>query len=283
MNLAVLKHRLGLLEDAERFHVKALELYNYTDKALSNFAGFLRDQGRDEDAVNLLSQRIFVDDGCLRDDNIETLAVLTQWNRSKNCVLGAQEHYPLSSVSLVTALSRLGRIVDSSKILTQVSRSGDDQAGVVVSEIHLLVQYYKPNLKTRRDEIDRVLRRNLENEFITRIHVFVSSSDQLPLESDKIRIVPYEELRMTFRDALRYAQLNLQDQIVILANADIIFDDSLRRLLSCRNVSLSTCNGTATLGGACSFDSPKRSARRMDFLSSSIGISHTSSRRRIFI
>lgn len=243
MNLAVLKHRLGSFNDAEKFHRKALELHNYTDTALSNFAGFLRDRGRDQDAVNLLTQRLFNNEVS---DDMDTLATLTQWSSNKNIesvllnnisrsyVLHAREQYPLSCVSLVTALSRLGQIVDSSKILEKISQSMNDHNQVQFGskqQIHLIVQYYKPNLKTRREEIENVLRRNIENKYVNMIHLFVSSADLPVQKNEKIRIVPYEESRLTFRDALRYAQ-SLQNQIVILANADIMFDESLRNLLN---------------------------------------------------
>ena len=96
----------------------------------------------------------------------------------------------------------------------------------------LITQYYKANTKNfdysqnRQLEIDYCLLQNVSNIYIKEIHLLVEKIYELPVVSDKIVQVCIGK-RLTYYDAFNYYNINLKNQICILANADIYMDNSL--------------------------------------------------------
>lgn len=97
-------------------------------------------------------------------------------------------------------------------------------------EYNLLVTYWDKHDRLEDFEISFV--KNIENKFIKRIYVFYENfSGCRPdfLESEKVSIIPVAEIakHKTFYD---FANQYLDGQLVIMANADIYFDESLEEL-----------------------------------------------------
>ncbi len=95
--------------------------------------------------------------------------------------------------------------------------------------------YHDPDAR-RRGELRECLRRNADNNLLQEIHVFSEDAvESVDLQSDplfsldKMRLIPHRR-RMTYRDFFNYANQNLPGRKVIIANADIFFDQSLALL-----------------------------------------------------
>ena len=101
-------------------------------------------------------------------------------------------------------------------------------------EIHLITQWYADINSTRYHELYYALDQNIKNKYISSIHLLQDSNYQktkFPFHSKNIRIVQLPtKSRLLVSQALQYAQKFLRGQIVILANLDIYFDDSLKLL-----------------------------------------------------
>ena len=89
----------------------------------------------------------------------------------------------------------------------------------------LLTEYFKPKSARRFSEYLYTLHENIENKFIDKIILFVSDNARLNFESNKIQIIALDQ-RPTFQYMIDYCNQNFDD-ICILGNSDIIFDDSL--------------------------------------------------------
>ena len=98
----------------------------------------------------------------------------------------------------------------------------------------LLTGFYHDPDPRRRGELLECIKRNVANDWIDEVRVFIedatapetisSSADQ-----HKLTLIPSGR-RVTFRFLFDYANENLKGQAVVVANADIFFDESLRRL-----------------------------------------------------
>lgn len=94
----------------------------------------------------------------------------------------------------------------------------------------LLTQYFEPPVKVRQDEIDSCLRMNIDNPLITKIYLFVERDYNLS-RFDHIKLsIQNIQRRLTYDLAFLYANTHLRDQICILANSDICFDETLAKL-----------------------------------------------------
>jgi len=103
--------------------------------------------------------------------------------------------------------------------------------------IILIYQYFKVESidneyqQKRQDEIDLCLIINNNNKYIDEIHLLVEELYDLSFISNttKIKQIVINK-RLSYQDAFRYYNINLSNQICILSNADIYYDDSLNIL-----------------------------------------------------
>ncbi|KAF0218738.1 MAG: methyltransferase/glycosyl transferase fusion [Geobacteraceae bacterium] len=98
-------------------------------------------------------------------------------------------------------------------------------------KIHLIVQYYKCDREDRQQEIDSCLVNNLQNPYISMIHLLTEEQfdlSQFP-NQEKIGQTVIKE-RLTFEKAFQYANQFQSHDFWMLANADIYFDESLLHL-----------------------------------------------------
>jgi hypothetical protein len=115
------------------------------------------------------------------------------------------------------------------------------------NEIHLITQWYYETIHRRRLELVHVLRMNVINDAITKIHFIENSKNCTVLEdvlvdadfpSDLLRsklIIAYQkdvnpERRLTQAQALVYANQWIPTGYAVIVNLDIIFDQSFQLL-----------------------------------------------------
>jgi hypothetical protein len=95
--------------------------------------------------------------------------------------------------------------------------------------LHLLIDYYKftgPN-PNRQVELDTCFIDNINNKNFYKVHVF--SDDILPSITKRV-IHNKPNKRLTYRDYFDYAADNIPEgDIVVLANSDIYFDDTISK------------------------------------------------------
>lgn len=103
--------------------------------------------------------------------------------------------------------------------------------------INLFINYYKTENKARRKEIDNTLILNIENPLIDKIFLLIENKEYFYKKSPKIEYV-YISKRPTyqvfFEIVNRYTKEN---NINIISNSDIYFDDSLNKI----NISENEC------------------------------------------
>ena len=131
----------------------------------------------------------------------------------------------------------------------------------------LLTDFYLDPDPARRAELLECTARNTANPLIDEIHLFVAGnsiaeaarSADSRLRGDKLRWNEFGP-RPTYQDLFAYANRALHGQRVIIANADIYFDDTLRRLdgydLTGRLLCLSRWDVCDDEGGATLFEQP---------------------------
>jgi hypothetical protein len=101
----------------------------------------------------------------------------------------------------------------------------------------LLTGFYVDPDDARQSELVECLRRNIANESIGEVHVFVEDAVDIsrltasypPLAAPKVRLVAHGR-RLTYRELFAYANERMPGGQVIIANADIFFDHTLSRL-----------------------------------------------------
>jgi len=94
--------------------------------------------------------------------------------------------------------------------------------------IHLLIDYYIPSMKERQEELDFCYTDNINNENFDKVHVFCQ--DTPPSTNDRTILI-YPNKRNTYFDYFEYASSNIpKDDIIVLANSDMYFDDSISKI-----------------------------------------------------
>ena len=104
-------------------------------------------------------------------------------------------------------------------------------------DITLIINYFTHKNNARSEEFLFCLKKNIENESINKIIVFIDDLEKYQFISDmndKCQLVKEKE-RMTYYDFFKYSNDNLKD-IVVVSNLDIYFDNSLEE---CKKMDLS--------------------------------------------
>jgi hypothetical protein len=101
----------------------------------------------------------------------------------------------------------------------------------------LITTYYISKFISRQKEIQKCLIKNCENEYIEKIYLLNDNYyDMSFLKNDsKIIQIIIHSPKLNFKDAIKFINENLQDNICILANSDIYFDNSLSKITSMNN------------------------------------------------
>lgn len=93
--------------------------------------------------------------------------------------------------------------------------------------MNLIIEYFNSPNHMRNGEFLYCLHQNLGNEYIKNVYLFVEDEAELNFYSPKI-ITVVRESRPTYKEIFEFCNENLKNEICIVANADIIFDDTLR-------------------------------------------------------
>lgn len=92
--------------------------------------------------------------------------------------------------------------------------------------MNLLIEYFTSPHTQRDLEYKTCISENIKNELISKIFVFISDDSNLDIQSEKLVFLKREE-RPTFYDLLDFCNLQSNDEIYIIANSDIFFDNTL--------------------------------------------------------
>ncbi len=99
-------------------------------------------------------------------------------------------------------------------------------------KVNLFTQFFIPNDENRLAELQNVLKKNINNEFIDKIYLLnerIYSENELGISSNKILQIAIEK-RLQFSFFFNYIKQNNITGFNILANADIFFDNSIANL-----------------------------------------------------
>jgi hypothetical protein len=96
----------------------------------------------------------------------------------------------------------------------------------ISKEIHLIQQYFTSSHDERNGEFMFCLMKNINNPHIDKIHLFLEEGSSVQIQHEKINIIPLKT-RATYKTYIDYANTELQDKIIIMANTDIYFDLTL--------------------------------------------------------
>lgn len=92
--------------------------------------------------------------------------------------------------------------------------------------MNLLIEYFRSPDYQRHSEYLTCIHENLENDLIDKIYIFISDDSKLNFKSSKIKVIKSKE-RPTYKDFFEFCNTNLKDEICVVSNADIIFDETL--------------------------------------------------------
>jgi hypothetical protein len=106
------------------------------------------------------------------------------------------------------------------------------------SNIVLITEYHVPKDPQRHREYLHCLKQNITNQHIKKIELFVESDTKArfsgPFSSAKLNY-NIKPSRPTFQDLFNFCNRSYPDQICMIANADITFDDTLGDI-NCDNI-----------------------------------------------
>lgn len=99
----------------------------------------------------------------------------------------------------------------------------------------LVTTYYKPENSDRSLEIDKCLFKNYNNKYIHKIYLLNDFIYDLPFEDKKNKIkqiiVDFQSTKkLKYSQSISFINNELKDNIIILSNSDIYFDNSLSKI-----------------------------------------------------
>lgn len=98
----------------------------------------------------------------------------------------------------------------------------------------LITTYYKSNNENRNSEIDKCLLKNSENNYIEKIYLLNNQTYNLDFINNnkivQIIINTGKDYKLKYNDAIKFINENLSNNICILSNSDIYFDDTLSKI-----------------------------------------------------
>ena len=98
-------------------------------------------------------------------------------------------------------------------------------------KVILITQYYEPDNEERKIEIKDCLINNSKNKLIDEIHLFVEKDyDFSFVNLDKIKLINTDK-QLSYKRSFDYSNDNFNNKnIIILANSDIYFNDTLDKI-----------------------------------------------------
>lgn len=96
-------------------------------------------------------------------------------------------------------------------------------------KINLIQNYFISGRDVRDREYLECLTRNVENNHIDNIYLFCEKGVEVPINSSKIQVMEGDDIP-TYEDYFTFCNDKLQGEICIIANLDIYYDDTLKRV-----------------------------------------------------
>jgi len=95
-------------------------------------------------------------------------------------------------------------------------------------QFNLITTFYNETNIERQREYKRCILENIKNKFIKKIYLFYENPKKVEdfLKNDKIKIISIKK-RPTFRHYFDFVNTILNKELVIIANTDIFFDETL--------------------------------------------------------
>ena len=93
------------------------------------------------------------------------------------------------------------------------------------NKIVLITEYFKHKIPERENEINNSINLNINNKFINKIY-FLSEKDTILNDNYKVKN-KITNKRLTYKDAFNFANSLPLNTIVIIANNDVSFDNTL--------------------------------------------------------
>lgn len=94
----------------------------------------------------------------------------------------------------------------------------------------LLIEYYRPSDGQRESEYLTCIKANLDSKIFEKVVVFIDNKDTyIPFTDDALEVI-YVNKRLTYSEFFKYCNNNYKDNICVVSNTDIIFDDTLHLL-----------------------------------------------------
>lgn len=102
----------------------------------------------------------------------------------------------------------------------------------------LLTFYYKTENNERQKEINQCLINNVKNDFVKKIYLFNDKYYDLDFVNDinnkiiQVIIEPVLLGRYSYKQLINFSNIYLENEICIMANSDIFFDNTLKHLIN---------------------------------------------------
>ena len=93
--------------------------------------------------------------------------------------------------------------------------------------MNLIIEYFNSHNHIRNGEYLYCLHQNLGNEYIENVYIFMEEDAELNFDSPKIKKIVVNK-RPTYQDLFEYCNTHMKNEICVVSNADIIFDETLR-------------------------------------------------------
>ena len=98
-------------------------------------------------------------------------------------------------------------------------------------KIILVTQYYIPKNKEREKEINTCLIKNLENNIIDEIHLYIENDYDFNFLKDKNKIKFIKtNKQLSYNTVFNYSNIYDENHIIILSNSDIYFNNTLKNI-----------------------------------------------------
>ena len=102
----------------------------------------------------------------------------------------------------------------------------------------LITTYYIPSNNERMNEINLCLQKNVDNEYIKKIILLNNQIYDLNFINDPFQKINqvlicdlfFEKYKLKYSDAIKYINANCNDEICILVNSDIYFNETLSKI-----------------------------------------------------
>ena len=91
----------------------------------------------------------------------------------------------------------------------------------------LIIQYYTPNNEKRNSEYLYCINENMNSKLFDEIHIFVEEGSYLNLKLNGDVII-HSDKRKNFQDLFKYCNDNFPNEICVISNTDIIFDETIK-------------------------------------------------------